>query len=219
MLPIIAALSVAFVVLHFVPSHAPVRDALVKRLGNGPFLGLYSLVQLGIFVPLVWLWFAHRTDDPLLWVVRDPAVTGPLELVMLFGTGLLAASALDAPPNALGAHHGDLATADTTVRGIAAVTRHPQSVGAALLAAGHVVVNGWPADLWFWGSLFVLSTLGPLHQDHRQRREPRYAEFQAQTTVLPNPLGVRRMTARTWFSFVVGIAGGYALKLAHPWFL
>lgn len=219
MLPVIAALSVAFVVLHFVPSHPPVRDALVARLGTGTYLLAYSALHLGIFVPLVYLWFTHRLDDPLLWVVRDPATTGVLQIFMLVGTGLVGAGVLDAPPTSITTHHGRLSGTDTTVRGIAAVTRHPLSTGIALVAAGHVVVNGWPADLWFWGGMLVLSVFGALHQDFRQGREPRFAEFQAQTSVLPNPLGVQRMGARTWAGVVLGVAGGLALRFAHPWFV
>jgi len=219
MLPVIAALSIAFVVFHIVPSHPPIRDALVRSLGRGPYLGLYSLVNLAVFVPLLFLWFGNRLHEPALWAVRDPATTGVVQLVMLFGMALAAAGSMDAGPNSITVHQGNLSAMTPEVRGIGAVTRHPLSVGLGLVAAGHLIVNGWPADLWFWGSLFVLSFVGAWHQDVRQRREPRYAAYQQQTSFLPDPRGLGRLTARSWAGLGVGVIAGLALRFAHPWFV
>lgn len=215
MLPTIAALSVAFLVLHFVPSHPPIRDALVRRLGRGLYLGLYSLANLAVFVPLVSLWRNHRLADPALYAIRDPATTGVLQLFMLLGMALVGASVIDGTPTSITVHRGDLAHVRTEVRGIAAVTRHPLGMGLALVSAGHLIVNGWPADLWFWGSMFVLSTLGALHQDARQRRVGGFAELQAHTSVLPDPRGLSRLTARSWAGLAVGVVAGLAIRYAH----
>lgn len=218
MLPVIAGLSIAFVALHFVPSHPPIRRALIRRLGLGTYLGLYSLLVLVLFVPLLWLWLGHRFDQAPLWVVRDPGVERVMNLVMLGGTAFIGAGVIDASPASITSHYGDLSSARTEVRGIAAVTRHPLMTGLGLLSAAHLVLNGWPADLWFWGAMWVLATVGAWHQDLRQSREPRYVDFQSRTTVLPNLLGVQRLTAQSWVGVALGIVGGIALRWLHPWF-
>ena len=41
-------------------SSLPIRGRLVARLGEGAFLGLYSVIALAIFIPLVRTFFAHK---------------------------------------------------------------------------------------------------------------------------------------------------------------
>lgn len=59
LLSLIAA-SLAFVGLHFAFSH-PLRSALLGRLGENGFRGLYSLTALGTFI---WMILAYRAVGP-----------------------------------------------------------------------------------------------------------------------------------------------------------
>ena len=63
------AACIAFVGTHFLLSH-PLRKPLVDRVGEGLFLGLYSLVAL---VTLGWMVWAYRGVAPQLplWPVGD----------------------------------------------------------------------------------------------------------------------------------------------------
>lgn len=65
----LVAATVAFVGMHFILSH-PLRKPLVSAMGEGPFLGLYSLVAAGT---LAWMVFAYRAlpATPPLWDVGD----------------------------------------------------------------------------------------------------------------------------------------------------
>ena len=52
---------------HIALSVLSIRDQLVRRLGEWPFRGLYSLVSLAFFIPLVWVYAAHKHAGPQLW--------------------------------------------------------------------------------------------------------------------------------------------------------
>ena len=82
-LDILFAATVAFVGGHFLLSSAPVRNGLVRRVGEKTFPVYYSLVITALFV---WLLFAYR-DAPLeiLWdnnavLAWIPAVVMPVAL-------------------------------------------------------------------------------------------------------------------------------------------
>ena len=63
-------LGLLFVGSHFGMSHAPVRSSLVARVGEGGFLGLYSLVSAATLVLLV---LAYTEVSRLLyWWYPDP---------------------------------------------------------------------------------------------------------------------------------------------------
>jgi len=50
----------AFTATHLGLASVRVEPRLRAKLGDGPFLGLYSLVALAIFIPLVWIYLANR---------------------------------------------------------------------------------------------------------------------------------------------------------------
>ena len=56
----IALLWAAFTATHLGLASARVEPRLRAKLGDAVFLGLYSLVALAIFVPLIRLYFANR---------------------------------------------------------------------------------------------------------------------------------------------------------------
>ena len=71
----------AFAGTHVWLSSARTRAALIARVGPQPFQGIYSLVALATFVPLVWIFARHKHAGPLLWVTLGPptvAKTFPL---------------------------------------------------------------------------------------------------------------------------------------------
>ncbi|HZB69790.1 MAG TPA: NnrU family protein, partial [Sphingomicrobium sp.] len=62
----LALASAAFVGTHFLLSH-PLREPLVRRVGAGPFQGLYSLVALVTFGWMIWV-YGGIGDQAPLWV-------------------------------------------------------------------------------------------------------------------------------------------------------
>ena len=64
--------AVTFLLLHLLVSGTTIRDRLVARLGEGLYLGLFSLASVAV---LAWMFVAHR-------LARGEAVVlpeGPLE--------------------------------------------------------------------------------------------------------------------------------------------
>ena len=71
----VALLWLGFAGTHIGLSSVSVRRALVDRLGERPFQGVYTLVAFAFFVPLVWTFFAHKHAGRWLWLVeRGPAL-------------------------------------------------------------------------------------------------------------------------------------------------
>ena len=63
----IVLLWLAFGLSHGLLSSRGPRARLVSALGDRGFLGVYSLVALATFVPLVSVYAAHRHEGALLW--------------------------------------------------------------------------------------------------------------------------------------------------------
>ncbi|HEY5072905.1 MAG TPA: NnrU family protein [Caulobacteraceae bacterium] len=163
------AAAAAFVLLHLLVSGTRLRDALTGAVGQGPYTGLFSLVSVGL---LVWVGFAFAAArsggaDPVYWNSTHPmrVVQAALQFVALFfivvglttpnPTSVRQESALDRP---------DVA------RGILRVTRHPFLWGAAIWAAGHLLVGGDLAGIVLFASMLVLALSGTLSIDAKRRR-------------------------------------------------
>jgi len=89
----------AFVGTHMVLSSLPVRGRLVAKLGEKPFLGIYSLVAFATFVPLVSVYLDNRHAGGLLWALA--AVPGIRQLAMLLavlGVALTVAAVIQPSP-------------------------------------------------------------------------------------------------------------------------
>jgi uncharacterized membrane protein len=172
----------AFAGAHLVLSSRALRPALVRRLGAQPFQGLYSLVVLGLFVGLVRSWWPNRHTGPLLWSlaavpgVRAVAVAAAFAGVAVVGLSFFQPSPVLPVPGL-----------PTAARGLTRITRHPLFVGLGLWGIAHALVNGFLADVVFFGGFPVFSLIGGLHQDGRRRAEdgPRLRAFYDETSVLP----------------------------------
>ena len=60
---------IAFVGSHFILSH-PVRQPLVRAVGDGPFRGIYALVALVTFGAMIWIYHRLGRQVPL-WTPGD----------------------------------------------------------------------------------------------------------------------------------------------------
>jgi uncharacterized membrane protein len=177
----LALLWAGFAGSHMGLSSLPVRSRLVAKLGEPPFLGLYSIVAFVFFIPLVWVYFANKHAGPLLW--GRPGSTLVLWLLQL-GMGaafvLVASSLVQPNPSLVGSKGG-------SARGVFLLARHPLFMGIAIFAALHLVVNGAASDVVFFGGMLAFSLVGARHQDQRKlaTNVPGYREFVAATPFLP----------------------------------
>lgn len=154
----------AFVGLHVLLSHRPVRGALVARLGENGFTVGYSAVAIGT---LSWVVIAYRATPVIAWWgtpgwLRVLALAAMLPVAILFVVGLLT------PSPTVVRSEAKLA-AGTGGAGILAITRHPFLWAVAGWAIIHLAVNGDAASFILFGFLLVLAVGGAVHIDARRR--------------------------------------------------
>jgi uncharacterized membrane protein len=182
MLDLIAA-SAYFLLIHFGVSGTRVRDALIARLGAGPYRGAFSLASL---VGLVWMIYAYRhAQTVVLWGLL-PGLR-PVAYVLVFIAFLFGVIGLATPsPTAVGME-ATLAQGPEIARGMVRITRHPFLWGVALWALVHLIVNGDLASLMLFGSLFVLALGGTTSIDAKRRRNfgEQWMQFARVTSDIP----------------------------------
>lgn len=213
----IALLWAAFTASHVGLSSLRVRPKLVGTLGEVAFLGLYSLIALAIFVPLMWLYFSHKHEGPALWVLpRGPLLSWTLYLTMGIAFVLLVASFVNPSP-------ASMAPSSSTPRGVHWITRHPLVMAFVVFALAHLLPNGFASDVAFFGGFAAFALIAAAHQDRRKlvAGPAGYDEFVAATPFLPftgsqTARGVRELSK---IALVVGIALTVAIRFFHSsWF-
>jgi len=209
-----------FVGTHFVLSSEPIRTRLVGLVGAQPFRGIYSLVAIGTFVPMVMAFGYNKHAGAMLWNLRnDPVARGLTWFLMFAAAILLVAGLINPNPAAIGAPSRYHPT------GILKITRHPSFAALASFGLGHLLMNGWLGDVIFFGGFVVLGVAGGVHQDHRKLREigTPYREFLAATSFFP---GLALLSRRAewshndmpWTATALGVVAAIVLVLFHPRF-
>ncbi|NCP11984.1 MAG: MFS transporter [Sphingomonadales bacterium] len=200
--------SVAFVGSHFVLSH-PLRAPLARRLGEGGFRGLYSLVALATFGWMLWAWRAapDRVDyngGDTAWIVATALMW--VASVLLVGS-FSGNPALPAP--------GASRAALRDPRGVFAITRHPMMWSFAIWGLVHVLIAPSARNHVLMLAIIVLALGGAFGQDgkkerlmgdvwHGWRAKTAYVPFAAQLTgrlswgaAMPSP-GVLAIGTLVW---------------------
>lgn len=216
---IIGALWVAFAGTHVWLSSARARGSLIRRVGPQGFQGVYSLVALATFVPMVWIFATHKHAGPVLWTtVGPPEVARALNhLLMAAALVLFVASLLPSStaPSAM------LAQGPATARGMLRITRHPMLAAFAIFGVAHLLVNGNLGDVFFFAGFALFAWIGARHQDSRKQHEVTgYDELVRSTSIVPFAAilaGRQRFVARELpvAAFVLGLALTVVLRLYH----
>jgi uncharacterized membrane protein len=216
------AAAVVFLLIHLAISGTRLRDAITGAIGQGAYMGLFSLASLAC---LVWLGFAYAGAqrsgaDPVWWAATP--LTKWIQLVVTFVAFMLVVPGLLTPNPTSVRQEGQLAKPDA-VRGILRVTRHPFLWGVALWAAGHLMVNGDLASLILFGTLLVLAILGTGSIDGKRRRAlgATWDAFAAQTSAVPfAAIAAGRQSLKLgeigWWRLGVAVIVWGALVFAHP---
>ncbi|MCS5636562.1 MAG: NnrU family protein [Myxococcota bacterium] len=211
----------AFGASHLALSSRRVRPALVKRLGDLGFLGLYSAVALLSFVPLVGVYFAHKHEGALLWA---PGV-GSWGLVVISGlmgvAFVLLAAGLFSP--SLSSMTAGAGAADRPVTGVHLITRHGFFMALGIFGAVHLVPNGYATDVAFFGGFPVFVVLGALHQDARKLADPaaRYRPYYEATPLFPftGRKTLQGLLGLGWPTIVLGLGLAFLVRHYHAdWF-
>ncbi len=185
MLSLFAAVAVFFAV-HIFVSGTRVRDALTGRIGEGPYLGLFSLSSIA---GLTWIGFAFaaaRTspENPVWWGAGDIGRYVQLALTLLAFL-LIVPGLLTSNPTSV-KQEGALER-EGLVRGMLRITRHPFLWGVAVWAFGHLLVNGDLAGFLLFGTMLALALLGTRMIDAKRRRTlgEAWDAFARQTSNVP----------------------------------
>jgi uncharacterized membrane protein len=177
----IAALWIAFATSHIALSSQALRPRLVARLGAPGFQGIYSLVALGLFVPLCWVYFTNQHAGAHLWYFGHIAVLRWLGYAaMALAFAIFVGGLLTPSPAGMIPTRGE-------VRGVLRITRHPLFMAAGLFGLLHLAIaNVNAAEFAFFAGFPLFALVGCRHQDARRRAEsPEYAAFCGRTPFLP----------------------------------
>lgn len=216
MLWLIAA-TAAFVGIHVFIAGTRLRDALVARLGEIAYRGLFSLLSVGT---LVWMCIAYN-DAPYqaLWGRIEGLV--PVTMALVFVGFLLGVPGLlMRSPTAVG---GDAGDAPLKAEGMLRITRHPFLWGVTLWALGHLIANGDVASLIFFLGFLVLALVGQPSIDAKRARRlgERWRSFAAVTSRVPYAAiaegrNTLRLSEIGWWRIAAAVVVFAAVFVLHP---
>jgi len=204
--------------LHAGVSGTSLRDALTRRMGEGPYLGAFSAAS---FVGIIWISTAWSAA-PFVPLWPTPLWVRWLALpLMIVAVGFAVLGLTTPNPGGVG---GERVLAEgEAARGILRVTRHPFLTGVAIWATVHLAANGDLRSLVLFGTMLVVSVNGMRSIDgKRRRRMPEaWGRYEAVTSAIP---GAAIVTGRNRFvAGEIGLGGfGFAvvvfavLLVMHP---
>lgn len=199
----LALAAIAFVGLHFLLSH-PLRQPLVRAVGEGPFRGIYSLIALVTFGAMIYFYRIIGREPPL-WDAGDAGwIIGTL--LMWLASVLFVGSFIRNPafPGAPGPSGGP--------SGVFGITRHPMMWSFALWAAVHLMILAQPKSIVFNGAIILLALAGAAMQDRKKADQMGEAwhEWTAETAFVPFTRGLA-------YPGTVAFVGGTLLFLIATW--
>lgn len=185
--PTILTLALAcafFLAIHLFISGTRARDSIVAAIGEGPYMGLFSLASIGGIVGMAMAYNAALLGpNDLLWDLGE-GVRHAGALVMAvafwFWSGLLA-------PNPASVGQAALAARPDIATGMLRITRHPFLWGVAIWSGFHLSANGDQASALFFGTFLFLALAGTVSIDaKRKRRDPeQWGRFVGVTSNIP----------------------------------
>jgi len=205
---LIAAAAV-FLLMHLLIAGTRVRDAITGAIGEGPYMGLFSLASLAV---LVWFGFAFAgarssADNTVFWTMTPPARHAAMGLVLIAFLFMVPGLLTNSPTRVAG---GGVVDKPDAATGMVRITRHPFLWGVVIWAAAHLIANGRLADLVLFGTLLLLGLLGD-----------KYAAFKAQTSNIPFAAIVQGRQkfslGEIWWRLLVGLVVYGLVLAAHPY--
>lgn len=127
---------VLFLGVHTIRIVAPEwRGAMVARLGEGPWKGIYALVSLVGFVLIVWGYALARPAAPILY--EPPEWLKHVNLALMWFSFVF------------------LVSAEVPAGRIKAAVRHPMLLAVKVWAFGHILANGDLVSLLLFGTFLI----------------------------------------------------------------
>jgi len=171
----------AFVGLHFLLSH-PLRQPVVRLVGEQGFRGLYALTAL---VTFIWIIFAYREAPyAALWPQLE-GLRWPVNIVMVCASILVIGGFV--APNPFIQTMGPGLKGTPQVKGVFLITRHPFMWGVGLWAVSHAAINGDARTVMLTAGMAILALVGAALQDAKleHRLGATWRDFEARTSFVP----------------------------------
>lgn len=214
----------AFVLIHVGLSATGLRARLVGRIGEGPYMALFSVTSLALLAWLIAGFGAMRQAplDPLnaaLWA--PPAWAAHLGMSLVFAGVALAVAGLLSPGPTLAGFGARALQQTEPGRGMLRITRHPFLWGVALWALGHLLINGERYALMLFGALGLMVLLGTRSIDRKgaARGGEAWTKFASVTSNVPFAAiaqGRNRLAIdEIWWRVLAGVAAAAAIAWAH----
>jgi len=129
---------IVFLGAHTIPTLRPFRAALIARVGEGPYAGIYTLVSLLGIVLIVWGFGRYRAEG-LIPVWSPPLWTRHVTILLMWFAFV------------------SLACMNKTPGRIRGWLRHPLLAGVTIWALAHLIANGDAGGMLLFGAFFVWS--------------------------------------------------------------
>ena len=211
-----------FVGGHFLFSSTPLRGVVVRRIGEGPFRGVYSVVALA---SIVWMSLSYSNAVPGREVYWLGAGGQYAALVLVFLALVLVVGGLSTKNPTMAGTEGGFER-DDIVKGILRISRNPFLWGVGTWGIAHLLANGDTASLVMFGGLTVLAVVGSVAIDAKYRaREPdTFVRFASMTSNVPfgAVLSGRQSLGRAalefgWWRLAIVVAVYAAVIHLHVW--
>lgn len=181
---VLIAAALFFLAIHLLVSGTAIRGGLVRMMGEGAYMGLFSLVSVAGLGALIWGYAKARGLGDVYW--QPPSWGIHLQYLLTLLAFLFIVVGLTTPNPTSVKQEGVLSKPDA-VKGMLRITRHPFLWGVTLWAAGHLMMNGDTPSIVLFGTMFVLGLFGTVSIDAKRRKAlgDTYAAFTAKTSNLP----------------------------------
>lgn len=218
----IALWATLFLGSHLVISSRAARPRLIAMVGERAYPGIYSIVALATFVPLVLAFAHHKHSGAMLWNLRGvDAIRWMVWLLMLLALVIFVASFITPNPGSMGAQGGDKNA--SVARGVLKISRHPGFVAFSIFGLAHILMNGFVGDVIFFGTFPALSIVGGVHQDARKEAQlgASYTSLVDSTSFFPGLALVQGRQHWTpadtpWIAIAIGAALTAVIVWLHP---
>ncbi|WP_169568474.1 NnrU family protein [Sneathiella limimaris] len=174
--------TLAFLAIHILPSSF-LRSALVNKVGEKAYLGLFSLASALILFWMVQAYIASP-EGPLLWQFENGARYTAIVL-MVVASILFFSSFTVKNPTSIGAEGA--VTSEKARSGIMSVTRHPMMWSFVLWAIAHLLNNGDLKSVIFFGGFGLLALIGTFMIDQKRSKAlgADWVSFRQDTSNIP----------------------------------
>jgi uncharacterized membrane protein len=173
--------TLVFLFIHVVPASA-LRAPIVRVIGEGPYLGGFSLLSLAA---LVWMIMAFNASDSGGFVWYHAGKIQYLSAALMFLALVLGIGGLiGANPTSVG---GKVKGSGDPATGFLRITRHPFLVSVVIWSIAHLIVRGEMRAIVFFGGMGLLAAVGTVLIDAKtsKRLGDDWGRFRDATSIIP----------------------------------